>query len=104
MRIEALRVEGHPITPGSTGENLTVMGVDWGTLGVGDRLCIGDWVELAITGYAAPCDSIAESFAGGEFKRVSQKLHPGWSWLYASVVSLGEVRPGDTVELLHTAL
>jgi len=28
-RIEALQNEGHPIAFGSTGENLTVSGIDW---------------------------------------------------------------------------
>jgi MOSC domain-containing protein YiiM len=99
-RIEALRAEGHPISPGSTGENLTVSGVDWDAAKVGARLRVGDWVELEITSYAAPCSNIAESFADGEFKRVSQKLHPGWSRLYARVITPGGVRPGDVVEII----
>jgi MOSC domain-containing protein YiiM len=99
-RIEALRAEGHPISPGSTGENLTVSGIDWDAAKVGDRLRLGDWVELEITGYAAPCSNIAESFADGEFKRMSQKLHPGWSRLYAQVITPGEVRLGDAVEII----
>jgi MOSC domain-containing protein YiiM len=96
-RIEALRDEGHPIVPGSTGENLTVSGLDWDAISVGDRLIVGDWVELEITGYAAPCRTIAESFVEGSFGRMSQKTHPGWSRLYARVISEGEVRPGDVV-------
>jgi MOSC domain-containing protein YiiM len=99
-RIEALRAEGHPITPGSTGENLTVAGIGWDELRVGDRLRVGDWVELEITGYATPCSNIAESFADGDFTRISQKLHPGWSRIYARVISPGEVRAGDLVEKL----
>jgi MOSC domain-containing protein YiiM len=96
-RIEALRAEGHPIEPGSTGENLTLSGLDWGQLRAGDRLRVGDWAELEITSYAAPCSNIAGSFKDAGFKRMSQKLHPGWSRLYARVLSEGEVRPGDTV-------
>ncbi|NTW98204.1 MAG: MOSC domain-containing protein [Oscillochloris sp.] len=99
-RIAALRAEGHPISPGSAGENLTVSGISWDQIQVGDRLRVGDWVELEITGYAAPCDTIADSFADGEFARISQKRHPGWSRLYASVRSPGEVRPGDPVEII----
>lgn len=102
-RIEALRAEGHPIAPGSTGENLTVSGLDWSALQPGDLLRVGEWVELAITGYAAPCSNIADSFADGAFKRMSQKLHPGWSRLYARVLAEGEVRPGDLVEHLPGA-
>jgi MOSC domain-containing protein YiiM len=97
-RIEALRAEGHPIAPGSTGENLTLAGVDWDAIKVGDRLRVGEWVELEITGYASPCSNIEASFADGAFKRMSQKLHPGWSRLYARVLAEGTVRAGDPVE------
>lgn len=96
-RIAALRAEGHPIGPGTTGENLTLSGLDWGRIRAGDRLRVGDWAELEITGYAAPCSNIAGSFKDEGFKRLSQKLHPGWSRLYARVLSEGEVRPGDLV-------
>lgn len=96
-RIAALQAEGHPIAPGTTGENLTLAGLDWSALQVGDRLMVGEWVELEITGYASPCSNIAESFAEGAFKRMSQKLHPGWSRLYAKVLSEGVVQTGDRV-------
>ncbi|MCA9661964.1 MAG: MOSC domain-containing protein [Myxococcales bacterium] len=96
-RIAALAAEGHPIAPGTTGENLTIEGLDWGALAAGDRLRIGDVVRLEITSPAPPCSTIAASFTGGAFKRISEKLHPGWSRLYASVLVEGEVRPGDPV-------
>lgn len=86
-RIAALRSEGHPIGPGSTGENLTLSGIDWAAITVGSRLRVGDWVELEITAYAAPCSTIEESFVEGHFKRISQKIYPGWSRLYARVHS-----------------
>ncbi|MCG8349528.1 MAG: MOSC domain-containing protein [Chloroflexales bacterium] len=97
--IQALQAEGHSITPGSTGENLTIYGLDWTALQLGDCLRIGDQVLIEITSYAAPCSNIAESFAGGEFKRIAQKAHPGWSRLYARVLSEGIVREGDEVVL-----
>ena len=101
-RIEALRAEGHPIAPGSTGENLTLGGLDWAGLDVGDRLRIGDRLHIEITGYASPCNNIAASFADGKSTRISQKLHPGWSRLYARVLTEGEVREGDAVVLEAT--
>jgi MOSC domain-containing protein YiiM len=96
-RIEALRAEGHPISAGSTGENLTIAGLDWATLQVGDRLMIGLEAEIEITGYAAPCENIAASFQDGAFTRISQKLQPGWSRLYARILNEGEVRVGDAI-------
>jgi MOSC domain-containing protein YiiM len=97
--IQALRAEGHPITPGSTGENLTIGGLDWAALNIGDRLQIGEELRIEITGYAAPCSNIAGSFAGGASTRISQKLHPGWSRLYAKVLAEGQVRVGDMVTI-----
>jgi MOSC domain-containing protein YiiM len=99
-RIEALRAEGHPIAPGTAGENLTIAGLDWGRLAVGSRLAIGEEVELQISSYTVPCETIEASFADGKFTRISQKLHPGWSRLYARVLREGLVREGDAVRLL----
>jgi MOSC domain-containing protein YiiM len=98
-QIQALQAEGHPIAPGSTGENLTIGGLDWPTLHSGARLKIGPQVRIEITGYAAPCTNIAASFAQQAITRISQKVHPGWSRLYARVLEEGTVREGDMVEL-----
>jgi MOSC domain-containing protein YiiM len=94
--IEALRAEGHPISPGSTGENLTIAGLGWAALKPGDRLQVGE-AELQVASYAAPCNNIHASFSDARSVRVSQKLHPGWSRLYARVVKEGVVRVGDAV-------
>jgi MOSC domain-containing protein YiiM len=98
--IERVRTEGHPIEPGSTGENVTVAGLDWALLAPGSRLAIGDEVVLEITGYASPCGTIRASFADGRFKRISQKVNPGESRLYARVLGEGRVAAGDRVRVL----
>jgi len=95
-RIQALREEGHPIEPGSIGENLTLAGVDWSVLGPGSRLEVGEAL-LEVVRPAAPCQKIAGSFRKGEFARVSEKLHPGWSRLYSRVLREGAVKVGDRV-------
>jgi MOSC domain-containing protein YiiM len=97
-RIAALQAEGHPIAAGTTGENLTIAGLNWDTLVVGSRLQVGSDIEIEITGYAAPCENIAASFHDGVFTRISQKLHPGWSRLYARILCEGEVHTGDSVQ------
>ena len=94
--IEALRKEGHPIVPGSIGENLTLTGLDWSRLGPRVRLEIGP-VVLEITTAASPCEKIAGSFHDGQFVRVSEKVHPGWSRLCARVLTEGEVTVGCPV-------
>ena len=98
--ILALQAEGNPIYPGSTGENLTVAGLDWDRMIPGARLQVGEAVELEITGYAAPCRTIVSSFHKNRFGRISQKAHPGWSRVYARVNQTGPIAPGDAVVLL----
>ena len=92
-----LQAEGHPIHPGSTGENVTLAGIDLAALNPGDMLALGDKVVIQLTGYAHPCDNIAESFRDHRSTRISQKLHPGDSRVYARVLRGGELRVGQPV-------
>ena len=98
--IDALRREGHPIEAGSTGENLTISGVDWAAVVPGSRLRIGPDVVLEITGYTAPCRWIAHAFADGDFSRIAHARHPGESRVYARVLAEGRVTQGDAVEIM----
>lgn len=95
--IEALRAEGHPIHPGSAGENLTIGGLDWASLAAGDRLRIGE-VLAELTFPADPCSKNAGWFLDRDFRRMSHDLHPGWSRWYARVLEPGLVATGDEVE------
>jgi len=95
--IDALVAEGHPIRPGSTGENITIVGLDWAALEPGNRLRLGDTVVLEITSYTAPCRNIAPSFRDGDFSCLDQAKHPARTRLYARVCSPGSVVVGDAV-------
>lgn len=97
--IERLQDEGHSIEAGSSGENLTLTGLDWEKLKPGDQLQVGPDVRIEIMSYTVPCDLNARWFRDGDYKRVSQKKNPGWSRLYAKVLREGVVRPGDAVEI-----
>jgi MOSC domain-containing protein YiiM len=99
-RITALQGEGHPILPGSTGENLTLTGLDWTQVIPGTRLLLGDEAVIEITKYTLPCAKIAGSFIDGEIGRVAQEQHPGWSRVYAKVLVEGCVQTGDSVYIL----
>ena len=90
--------EGHPVAPGTMGENVTISGLDWAALTPGVRLAIGE-VEAEVTGYAAPCEQIAGSFADRAFKRVGQKVNPGWSRVYVKILRTGNLAVGDRVQL-----
>ena len=100
-RILELQAEGHPIFPGAVGENVTVSGLDWEKLNPGVRLALGDEVLVEITSYTSPCNTIPASFIDGKFQRISQKLHPGWSLLYARVLQSGKLVIGQTVQVLN---
>ena len=97
-RIEALRREGHPISPGSIGENVTIAGLAWDRVTPGVRLRLGD-VEVEVTAFTEPCKTIRFSFSDRQSVRVSQTAAPGWSRVYARVLREGVLRVGDTVEL-----
>ena len=95
--IEALRREGHPIGPGTTGENVTIAGLDWSTMVPGARFSVGP-VEIEITRFASPCQTIIASFADQRSTRISEKVHPGWSRVYARVLTEGVLTLGDPVD------
>jgi MOSC domain-containing protein YiiM len=99
-RIYALQAEGHPIDVGTVGENVTLEGIDWDTVVPGVRIKLGEEVVLEVASFTSPCKTIKQSFTDGEFVRISQKLHPGWSRVYARVVTEGEIRFGDHVEVI----
>jgi MOSC domain-containing protein YiiM/GNAT superfamily N-acetyltransferase len=98
--IERIQSEGHPIEPGSVGENLTTLGIEWSTLPVGTRARIGPELVIELADATTPCATTRRSFTGGRFSRMSIDLHPADSRMYARVVSEGWVRPGDPIELL----
>jgi len=98
--IERLQSEGHPVEPGSVGENLTTTGVEWSTLPVGTRARIGDALEIEIAGAATPCKTQTRNFSDGRFSRMSIDLHPSDSRMYARVLTEGEVKPGDQIRVL----
>ena len=97
--IERLQDEGHSIEAGSSGENMTLAGLEWEKLKPGDLLQVGPEVRLKIMSYTSPCDKNAQWFLDRDYKRVSQKVNPGWSRLYAKVLREGVVRPGDEVAI-----
>ena len=99
-RIRTLQAEGHTVSPGAIGENLTIEGLDWERVTPGRRLELGDGVVIEVTSYTAPCFNIKENFVDGDIARVSEKRHPGSSRVYARVLKTGDIRQGDPVRLV----
>ena len=100
--IEQLQGEGHFVYPGATGENITLAGIDWSQMLPGARLRLGSEVEIELSSYTAPCWKNARWFTDGDFNRMNQETHPGWSRIYARVVRGGHIDAGDAVEVLPT--
>ena len=99
-RIRELQQEGHAVSVGLMGENLTVKGLDWRLLTPGTRVQVGE-IVLRLTTFTVPCKNLTSYFEGGEIFRVSQKVHPGWSRVYARVEQPGTVRLGDSVSIIE---
>ncbi len=100
-RILELQGEGHSIFPGAVGENVTISGLDWNRMTPGHRLALGEEVLIELTTYTSPCNSITDSFVDGKYQRISQKVHPGYSRVYARVLQPGRLTVGQTVRLLN---
>ena len=98
-QIEKLKSEGHSIDVGTTGENITIEGVDWPSLEVGARMMIGE-AMIELSEPTAPCSKIGKSFIDGAFSRIDHELELGWSRWSASVIEEGQVEIGSQVILL----
>jgi MOSC domain-containing protein YiiM/GNAT superfamily N-acetyltransferase len=101
--IERMQSEGHPIEPGSAGENLTTTGIEWSLLPLGTRARIGDELEIELASAAMPCATQTRNFRDGRFSRMSIDLHPSDSRMYARVVREGVIRAGDAITLYAPA-
>lgn len=94
--IDALRSEGHPISAGASGENLTLSGIDWSVLRGGLLVEIGA-VRLRLSAPAIPCAKNNQWFGDGDSRRIHHDLHPGWGRWYATVLRGGEIVDGAGV-------
>ena len=84
---------GHPITRGSAGENITLSHLDWSLVRPGATLEFGS-VRAQITGYAIPCKKNARWFKDGDYQRLSHEFG-AVSRVYCLVTQPGEVTVGD---------
>lgn len=93
--IDALRAEGHPVTAGGAGENVTVRGLDWSAVRPGVRLRVGS-AECVVSAWAEPCKNIADCFVGRDFRRIDAAKGPV-ARAYATVTRPGSVAVGDDI-------
>lgn len=100
-RINQLQTEGHPVFPGALGENITLSGLNWETVVPGVILMTGRGVRIQVTSFTSPCRTIENYFMRNEYSRISQKVKPGWSRVYARVLQGGRVQIGDSIRIVN---
>ena len=102
-----LIAEGFPVFWGALGENLTLEGINRGSIQPGQRWRVGGEVILETTKRRAPCatlDVYGAALRNRIFdERVKQGdvASPRWglSGIYARVIEGGHIRPGDPIWL-----
>tara|TARA_B100000902_G_scaffold399006_1_gene467928 strand:- start:4297 stop:4785 length:489 start_codon:yes stop_codon:yes gene_type:complete len=103
QKIIKLQADGHPIAPGTVGENITIdfwrEGLSYDQFKSGDRLKIGEAI-LELTFTAPPCSVIGKSFKDGNYKLVDEKRNPTFGRWCAKVVEEAQISIGDIVEII----
>lgn len=85
------------LSPGTFGENLTIAGLDFTSLRIGDRFQIND-VLLEVTFARIPCATLAARMENPTFvKRFAEANRPG---AYTRVLSTGTVQTNDQVSFI----
>lgn len=95
-----LTQQGHEVSSGDLGENLTTEGVDLLALPTGTLLHLGGEAVVELTGLRNPCPQIDE-FQEGLMRRLRHRDESGQMVRTAGVMGIvavgGEVRPGDPI-------
>ena len=86
----------YPPEPGAFGENLTVSGIDFGSLCIGDIFILRD-LQLQVTAPRIPCRTLSSAIKHKNFAEKFNKANrPG---AYFRVISEGTVGEGDEVKV-----
>ncbi len=93
--IAGLHADGHPITAGSAGENITTAGIEWTSLTMGTQVRIGT-VLAQLSSFAVPCSHQAQWFTDRDFSRLHHEKGD-ISRLYATVLEPGTITVGDEI-------
>lgn len=92
--IDQLAADGHPITYGDAGENVTISGIEWPIVRPGVRVRLGS-VLCEVSSHAEPCSKNAQWFSDRDVSRIHDRNGP-WSRMYATVIEPGSITVGDT--------
>lgn len=99
---DELLAAGYKVGPGIMGENVTTRGIDLLGLPTGTRLRLGNEAVIEITGLRNPCRQL-DAYQPGLTAAVLDRDADGnlirKAGVMAIVVSDGEIRPGDAIEM-----
>jgi len=98
--IEDLQNKGHPIVPGSTGENILLDGYEVGEIYSGSIIKFSE-LEIEITQDAPPCKTISKSFTDGKFNLISHKKFPNYTRWYGKVIREGSLTVEEKFEVIN---
>jgi len=99
---DELRARGFEVSPGQMGENVTTRGVDLLALPAGTRLRLGAGALIEVKGLRNPCRQLEEIQTGLMAAVLDRDADGGLirkSGVMAVVITGGEVRPGDAIEV-----
>lgn len=90
---------GRRLPNGTFGENLTTVGLDVTGARLGERWRVGEQLVVSVTSPRIPCATFAVWMSErGWLKAFTSRARPG---AYLRVVTPGEVREGDAIEVVH---
>ncbi|MGD3107656.1 MOSC domain-containing protein [Streptomyces sp. YGL11-2] len=93
------RALGRELANGVFGENLTTSGLDVSGARIGERWRVGPELLLEVSSPRIPCRTFQGRLGErGWIKRFTEAAVPG---AYLRVLEAGEIRAGDTVEVVH---
>jgi MOSC domain-containing protein YiiM len=92
--IDKIRAHGIDVGYGDFAENLTTMGIELYTLPIGTELRVGGTVHLRVTQIGKVCHDRCAIF-----KQVGDCVMPR-EGIFAEVLTGGEIRTGDTIEVI----
>ncbi|WP_307868236.1 MOSC domain-containing protein [Umezawaea beigongshangensis] len=103
---DELRAAGFVVQPGQLGENVTTAGVDLLGLPAGTLLRLGGEAVVEVTGLRNPCVQL-DRFQDGLLEAVLDRDADGALIRKAGIMAVvrtgGEVRPGDSVDVVLPA-
>ena len=93
--IDKMVARGANVRPGNFAENITTQGIDLRRLSIGDRLRLGEHIELEITQFGKKCHRRCEIF-----EQIGDCIMPR-EGIFAKVTKGGSIHVGDTIGVIN---